>query len=183
MIIEAAVAITTSIMARSLVLMAFGLDSIIELASAGVLMWRLAVELKAGLAFPEAIEIRASKVASALLFALAAYVILTAGSSLWYRVGADFSLAGLLLAVISIPAMYALARAKLKTAENLGSRALRADAIEAITCGYLGVVVVISLVAQLIFRVWWVDGVASLAVVFFLVREGREAWRGYDCCK
>jgi divalent metal cation (Fe/Co/Zn/Cd) transporter len=183
MIIEAAVAIAASIMARSLVLMAFGLDSIIELASAGVLMWRLAVELKAGLAFSEAIEIRATKVAGALLFALAAYVILTAGSSLWFRVGADFSLAGLVLAVISIPAMYALARAKLKTAENLGSRALRADAIEAITCGYLGVVVVISLVAQLIFRAWWVDGVASLAVVFFLVREGREAWRGDDCCK
>jgi divalent metal cation (Fe/Co/Zn/Cd) transporter len=183
MIIEAAVAIAAAIAAHSLTLMAFGLDSIIELASAGVLMWRLAIELKAGHAFPESIENRASKIAGALLFALAMYVVLSAGLSLSYRVGAEFSFPGLLIAIISIPAMYALAQAKLWTADRLGSRALRADAIEAITCGYLAVVVVIGLVAQLTFRAWWVDGVASLAIVLLLIKEGREAWRGDQCCE
>ncbi len=183
MIVEASVAIAAAIAAHSLTLMAFGLDSIIELASAGVLMWRLTIELKAGVAFPESIEIRASKIAGALLFGLAIYVILSAGLSLSYRVGAEFSLPGLVIAIISIPAMYALARAKLRTADKLGSRALRADAIEAVTCGYLAVVVVIGLVAQLTLRAWWIDGVASLAIVFLLIKEGWEAWRGDECCE
>jgi divalent metal cation (Fe/Co/Zn/Cd) transporter len=61
-------------------------------------------------------------------------------------------------------------------------RPLRAEAIEAVTCGYLSVVVVAGLVADLVFKAWWVDGVTSLAIVWLLIREGREAWSGEDCC-
>ena len=64
----------------------------------------------------------------------------------------------------------------------LDSRGLRADAIESVTCGWLSLVVVVALVAQLIIGAWWVDAVASLGIVWFLVQEGREAWTGEDCC-
>ena len=78
--------------------------------------------------------------------------------------------------------MYVLSRRKLHLAEALGSRALRADAIESITCGWLSIVVVAALLAQLIIGAWWVDAVASLGIVWLLVREGREAWKGEQCC-
>ncbi len=68
-------------------------------------------------------------------------------------------------------------------AEQLGSRALRADPIESITCGWLSFVVVLGLVAQLAVGAWWVDSLASLASVYFLLKEGREAWTGDECCE
>jgi divalent metal cation (Fe/Co/Zn/Cd) transporter len=182
MSLEAAVAIGSGVVAHSLTLVAFGIDSIIELASALVLVWRLNVELRRGAAFSEAAEERASKIGGALLFALAAYVIGSAGMGLWNRQGADFSVSGLVVALVAIPAMAVLSRLKLQVAEGLASRALRADAVEAITCGYLSFVVVIGLGAQLFFHAWWVDGVSSLAIVYFLLKEGHEAWKGDDCC-
>jgi divalent metal cation (Fe/Co/Zn/Cd) transporter len=78
--------------------------------------------------------------------------------------------------------MYFLSRRKLKVADALGSRALRADAVESITCCWLAFVVVAALVAQHLVGAWWVDAVASLGIVWFLIREGREAWEGDECC-
>jgi divalent metal cation (Fe/Co/Zn/Cd) transporter len=175
---EAAIAVVAGVMAHSVTLVAFGLDSVIELASAGVLLWRLIVELKRGRAFSEAVEARASKIAGALLFALAGYVAVSATWSLWRREGEAFSPIGLAVAIVAIPTMALLARAKLRVAEALESHALRADAVEAIACGYLSFVVVIGLVAQLLLRAWWVDGVTSLALTVVLIREAREAWEG-----
>jgi divalent metal cation (Fe/Co/Zn/Cd) transporter len=74
--------------------------------------------------------------------------------------------------------MYVLSRQKLALAEQLGSRALRADAVESITCGWLSFVVVIGLLAQFALGAWWVDCVASLAIVYFLIKEG--ARRGME---
>jgi divalent metal cation (Fe/Co/Zn/Cd) transporter len=117
-----------------------------------------------------------------LLFALAAYVVASAGWKLWTHEGAEFSIPGLTISVLAIPIMYVLSRGKLKLAGVLGSRALRADAIESITGGWLSLVVVVALAAQLLLGAWWVDAVASLGIVWFLIREGREAWQGEDCC-
>ncbi len=117
-----------------------------------------------------------------MLFALAAYVVASAGWSLWQGQGEEFSLAGLIVTVIAIPAMYLLARAKLRLADQLGSRALRVDAIESAACGYLSAVIVVGLLAQWVFGAWWIDGVTSLTLVYFLVKEGLEGWRGEDCC-
>jgi divalent metal cation (Fe/Co/Zn/Cd) transporter len=183
MIIEAAVAIGSGIAANSLTLIAFGVDSIIELASAGVLVWRLTVELRRGQAFAESADRTAARIGGALLFALAVYVVASAGWKLWTHEGAEFSLPGLIVSVLAIPTMYFLSQRKLKLAETLGSRALRADAIESITCGWLSTVVVGALGAQLVLGAWWVDAVASLGIVWFLIREGREAWRGEECCE
>lgn len=181
MVIEAIVALGAGLAAGSVVLLAFGLDSVIELLSAGVLLWRLAVELRHGQAFSEAAERLASRIGGGLLFALAGYVVLSAGWSLWMRDGAAFSVPGLVVSLLALPIMRHLARRKIALAEALGSRALRADAMESITCGWLSLVVVVSLVAQGAFGAWWVDPVGALAIVWLLVKEGREAWSGEAC--
>jgi divalent metal cation (Fe/Co/Zn/Cd) transporter len=181
MTIEAAVAIGAGWMAGSLVLVAFGLDSVVELASAGVLMWRLSVELRHGQKFSERAERTAGRVGGALLFLLAAYITTAALWHLRVGQGEEFSWPGFIVALVAIPAMRYLALRKIAIAEKIGSRALRADAMEAVTCGWLSFVVVASLAAQWLFGAWWIDSVGSLAIVWFLVKEGREAWFGSDC--
>src|SRR6266700_643157 len=112
-----AIAIASGIAAHSVTLLAFGLDSVIELISAGVLVWRLTVELRHGQAFSERAEQRAAKIGGALLFALAAYVVLRAGWSLWTQRAEDFSMPGLMVALVAIPIMYFLAKRKIALAE------------------------------------------------------------------
>ncbi len=98
------------------------------------------------------------------------------------REGAEFSLPGLIISVLAVPVMYFLSRRKLQVASMLGSRARRTDAVESITCGWLALVVAGALVAQFFIDAWWVDPLASLGVVWFVAREGREAWEGEECC-
>ena len=181
MTVEAAVGIAAGWMASSLVLSAFGLDSLIELASAGVLTWRLSVELRHGQVFSERAERMASRIGGGLLFVLAAYVTAAAVWQLWKGTGEEFSWPGFIVALVAIPAMRYLASRKRAIAEKIGSRALRADAVEAVTCGWLSLVVVVSLTAQWLTGAWWIDGVGSLAIVWFLVKEGRKAWSGDGC--
>jgi divalent metal cation (Fe/Co/Zn/Cd) transporter len=162
MTIEAIVAIAWGWTASSLVLVAFGLDSVLELASAGVLMWRLSID-------------------GALLFLLAAYVTTAALWHLWQGKGEEFSWPGFIVALVAIPAMRYLALRKIAIAEKIGSRALRADAMEAVACGWLSFVVVTSLAVQWLFGAWWVDSIGSLAIAWLLIKEGREAWSGDEC--
>ena len=182
MMIEAGVALWSGYAAHSITLLAFGFDSVVELTSAGVLVWRLMVELRRGQAFPEEVEQLASKIGGALLFALAAYVVISAMWSLWMQRAEEFSMPGLLVAVAAIPIMYFLAKQKISIAEQIGSRALRADAVESITCGWLSIMVVLGLTAQYLIGAWWIDSATSLAIVWFLVKEGREAWANEKCC-
>jgi divalent metal cation (Fe/Co/Zn/Cd) transporter len=116
------------------------------------------------------------------LFVLAAYIVVGAVWSLWARHAEAFSLSGLIVALLALPIMTFLARRKIVIASQLGSRAMRADAAESITCGWLSLVVVVGLLADLMLGAWWVDAVTSLAIVGFVVKEAREAWSGHDCC-
>jgi len=180
MVIEAAVSIGSGILAGSLSLIAFGADSVIELASAVVLMWRLRLELRQGGEFPETVEERVRKIAGALVFALSAYVLASAVYVLWRQEGQEFSTPGLIVTASAIPAMYLLARAKINVVDLIDSRALRADAAESIACAYLAAVVLVGLIAQWLLGAWWIDSITSLVIVVFLVKEGREAWVGDD---
>ena len=180
MAVEAAVAVASGVSARSISLTAFGLDSVIELASAGVLIWRLSRELRFGRAVSAATEQIARRITGGLLFALAAYVIAAAGWSLWRGEGATFSWPGLTVAALAIPIMALLAQRKLSLARRLGSGALRADAAESLACLWLSGAVVIGLIVQLVLGFWWIDAVTSLAIVWFLVSEGREAWQSEE---
>ena len=178
MVVEAAVAIGSGIAARSLTLTAFGVDSVIELLSACLLLWRLRVELRERETFSEATERTAGRVGAVLLGALSIYVVASAAWSLWLGAGQEFSALGLALALLAIPIMAVLATAKRRLADAIGSAALRADAIESAACLYLSCVVVISLLAQWAIGAWWIDGVGALALAPFLIKEAHEAWAG-----
>ena len=182
MSIEALVAIASGVAAGSVCLLAFGLDSVIELASAGVLVWRLTVELRRGEVFAEATERLASRIAGSLLLALAATIVGVAAWKLTTRAGESFSWPGLIVAALAMPIMAVLARRKLAVADALGSPAMRADAMESLTCGWLSLAVVAGLIVQALSGAWWVDAVTSLGIVGLLIREGLEAWRGEPCC-
>ena len=144
-------------------------------------MWRLTVELRHGQEFSEKAERIASRLAGSLLILLATYVVVAAIWRLWTGTREEFSWPGFVLALAAIPAMRYLARRKLAIAEKIGSRALRADAMEAIACGWLSFVVVVTLAFQWLIGAWWIDSVGSLAIVYFLVKEGREALSGDEC--
>ena len=184
MVVEAALAIGAGLRAGSLLLEAFGLDSLIELISAGVLYWRLRWEMRAvspDSGALEAVERRASQVGGYLLFALAVYVVGEAAFGLLHRQAASVSFLGLGVAVMAALGMPVLARAKLGVAERIGSRALRADAMESLTCGYLSWALLAGLLANVLLGWWWLDSAAALLLVPLLIREGREALRGEDC--
>jgi divalent metal cation (Fe/Co/Zn/Cd) transporter len=176
------------LLSNSLLLEAFALDSAIELFSACVLLWRLRVEGsgKATAATVEQVERRASKLAGYALFVLAFYVVAdSAFGLLTHRVSdARQGSWGIVIGLLSAIGMPILARQKLKIAssERLNSKALRADAIEALTCGYLSIVLIIGLAAARLFGWWWLDSSAAMALVPLLIKEGLEAVSGECRC-
>ena len=176
MVIEAAVAIGAGIAARSLLLVAFGIDSGIELSSAIFAFRRFQIEKFAGdLEGARAVEHKTARIAGYLLLLLSAYVSVQAACGLLTRHAAESSPVGLALAVIAAIGMPVLAKAKLRVAAKIDSRALRADAIETLTCGYLSWILLAGLVFNTVVHWWWIDSVASLAIVPLLAREARES--------
>ena len=183
MTIEAVGAIGAGLVAGSTLLLAFGIDSVIELASAGVLYRRLRLEAVGGdTCKVEAAEAMAGKIGGTLLFALAAYVVAASAYKLSHRGGAHESYVGLAIAAVAAFGMPHLARAKLRIADRIGSRALRADALESFTCGYLAWVLLAGLGANALLHWWWLDGAGALVLVPLLIKEGREAYTGHCLC-
>lgn len=183
MVIEASASIGAGVVAESVLLLAFGVDSIIELISAGVLFHRLLKEAD-GTANAEAIEAleqRAARIAGYLLYALTVYVVLQSGYGLLHRHTAEISSVGLAVALVAALGMPVLARAKIRAADRIGSKSLRADAMETFTCGFLSWVLLAGLAANALLHWWWLDSVAALVLVPFLVKEGREAMGGCRC--
>jgi divalent metal cation (Fe/Co/Zn/Cd) transporter len=179
MVIEAAAAIGAGIAARSLLLVAFGIDSAIELASAIVVFRRFQMELRGkfggDLDAARGIERKTARSAGYLLLLLSAYVVVQALLGLLSRRAAETSYLGIVIAVIAAFAMPLLAKTKLRVADRIGSRSLRADAMETLTCGYLSWILLAGLTLNAVTHWWWVDSFASLAIVPLLVREGLKA--------
>jgi divalent metal cation (Fe/Co/Zn/Cd) transporter len=124
----------------------------------------------------------ASRAAGALLLLLAAYILIDAGRRLLgFGAEAEQSLVGIVLTAISLVVMPVLGWAKLRTARQLGSRALRADAYETIACAWLSLTTLTGLVLNAAFGWWWADPLAALVLVPLIVREGLEGWKG-ECC-
>jgi divalent metal cation (Fe/Co/Zn/Cd) transporter len=187
MTIEGAASLLLGWMSKSLLLEAFGIDSVIELFSAAVLLWRLRVEAS-GIATSEhvnLVERRAARLVGYSLYALVAYVLLNSGYGLFIAkrtTDTHESVWGILIGAVAKVGMPILAGYKLKVAARLNSRALRADAIESITCGYLSIVLVIGLAATRLLDWWWLDSVAALALIPFIIKEGRAAINGGCNC-
>jgi divalent metal cation (Fe/Co/Zn/Cd) transporter len=187
MTVEGAASLLLGWASKSLLLEAFGIDSVVELFSAGVLLWRLRVEASgsASADYAEAVEHRAARYVGYSLYALVAYVVLNSGYGLFLAkriTDTHESAWGILIGLVAKIGMPILAGYKLKVAARLNSRALRADAVESITCGYLSIVLMVGLGATRLFGWWWLDSVAALALVPFLIKEGREAIRGECSC-
>lgn len=185
MLIEASVSIGAGAMAGSVLLLAFGVDSVIELISASVLFLRLRKEANGAgndEAEIEVLEHRASRIAGYLLYVLAAYVVLQSGYGLLHRHMAETSWVGLSVALVAALGMPVLAKAKIRVADRIGSKALRADAMETFTCGFLSWVLLAGLAANALLHWWWLDSVAALVLVPFLLKEGREAVTGECSC-
>src|SRR5436189_109805 len=165
MAIEGAASLLLGWASKSLLLEAFGIDSVIELFSAGVLLWRLRVEAS-GTATSEhvnLVELRAARMVGYALYALVAYVVLNSGYGLFIAkriIDTHESVWGILIGAVAKVGMPILAGYKLKVAARLNSRALRADAIESITCGYLSIVLLICLAATWIHGWLWMDSIA-----------------------
>ena len=187
MTIEGAAALALGWFSKSLLLEAFGADSVIELLSAGVLLWRLRVEAggRADEARIDRTERRAARWMGFMLYGLAIVVVLNSAYGLFVArrlTDTSESVWGILIGLVATFGMPILAGYKLRVAARLNSRALRADAMESITCGYLSIVLMIGLAATRLCGWWWLDSVAALALVPFLIREGRAAVRGEGCC-
>ena len=185
MTIEGAAALLLGWASNSLLLEAFGIDSVIELFSAAVLFWRLRVEASgtAGSEHVDIVERKAARLVGYSLYALVAYVVLNSGYGLFISrriTDTHESVLGILIGLVAKVGMPILAAYKLKVAARLNSRALRADAIESITCGYLSIALMVGLAATRIFGWWWLDSVAALALIPFLIKEARAAIVG-DC--
>lgn len=177
-------ALAAAFAAGSVVLVGFGIDSFVETASGAVLIWRLRAECKArDHEEIERLDRRAHKLVALSLFGLTAYVGLDAAHALWSRHRPEPSLVGIAVTSISIGVMLWLARAKRRAAVALGSRALEADAFQTTACWWLSLITLAGVGLNAALGWWWADPVAALGMTYFLVREGREAWRGEDCCE
>ena len=187
MTVEGTAALLLGWASKSLLLEAFGIDSIIELFSAGVLLWRLRVEAsgRGDETRIEAVELRASRLVGYTLYLLVGYVVFNSAYGIFiaHRVTDTHESAwGILIGLVAKIGMPILAGYKLKVAARLNSSALRADAIEAIVCGYLSIVLMVGLAATRILGWWWLDSVAALALIPFLIKEGRAAMAGKCGC-
>lgn len=175
--LEGMVAIGLGLAARSVALTGFGVDSVIEVTSGALLWWRLRTELGSAPLGP-VVERRAARGAGVLLLALGIYIIVESARQLIAATRPATSPMGIGLAVLSLIVMPLLGRAKLRTAEALGSRALRADAHEAVVCAWLSATTLLGLGLNAMLGWWWADPVAALAMLPLIVREGIEAWKG-----
>lgn len=177
--LECVIAIAAGVMAGSVALVGFGIDSAIESVSGGVLLWRLHAERRGK--DVETLERKALKLVGVSFFLLAAYVTFDAGKSLIEREAPNSSTLGIALAVVSMVVMPLLARAKRKTAAHLNSAALHADSRQTSLCAYLSAILLGGLTLNALLGWWWADPIAALAMVPIIAREGLEAVKGNTC--
>lgn len=180
-VVEAGIAVTSGILAGSIALVGFGLDSVIELAAAGALLWRLTVEARgAGHEAVERSERRVGRFIGVTFLVLAAYVLVVALVALVTGDQPGESIIGIVLAAASLVVMPLVAWGKLRAAAVIGSASLRAEAKETLACAYLSLALLLGLVANAAAGLWWADPAAALLMVPWLVREGIEGLRGEE---
>jgi divalent metal cation (Fe/Co/Zn/Cd) transporter len=174
--LEAAIGIITGMLAGSVALIGFGIDSVIEIASSTVLLWRLSDRPRA-----EEREMTAHRLVGAGFLALAAYISIDAIRDLITRNPASVSYFGIVYAAACVIVMPLLARAKRRIAAHLDSDALHADSHQSDICAYLSVILLVGLALNALFGWWWADPVAALCMVPIVLKEGYSGLRGETC--
>ncbi len=176
MVVEAVVSIGAGIAARSALLTAFGIDSVIELVSGAILLWRLSVEARGeDTKRIERAEQRAAWVVAVALALLCVYVLATAVYGLLTQSRPENSLVGIAISIAALVVMPMLGITKRRIAARIGSSALRGDAASSFTCGYMAGAVLLGVGLNALFHWWWAEDVASLLFLFWLIGETREA--------
>jgi len=173
---EAAIAVAAGLVASSIALVGFGLDSVVEVSSGLYILWQFRHPM------PESRERRALRLMAVSFFVLAAYVAFESVRALTTGHDADPSRIGIVLATASLAIMPFLSWAQRRTGKALGSNAVVADSTQTLLCTYLSAVLLAGLVLNAVAGWSWADPVAGLVIAAVAVREGREAWRGEGCC-
>ncbi len=176
-LVEAAVALTEGARVSSAALIGFGLDSLIEVSSAAAIAWQFAAK------DPETREKTALRIVAISFFALAIYVTVDAILALAGQQEPRHSPIGIGLAAVSLAIMPLLSWAQRRAGRELGSRSAVADSKQTLLCTYLSAVLLAGLLLNAVAGWWWADPIAALVIAGVAVREGRDAWRGDDCCR
>ena len=178
-LLEGLVAVVAGWMAGSISLIGFGIDSFIEVTSASVLLWRMSVD--ADIERRERNERLAMKIVGGSFLALSAYIGYESVADLVRRQAPEHSLPGIVLACASLLVMPLLSRAKRKVGNALGSAAMHADAKQTDFCVYLSAILLVGLLLNALFGLWWADPVAALVMVPLIAKEGLEGVGGEGC--
>jgi divalent metal cation (Fe/Co/Zn/Cd) transporter len=174
-LIEAVVAIAAGAIASSAALIAFGLDSTIEVFSAAAVAWQFTRR------DPERWEKGTLRAIAIAFFALAAYVTITSLTALLTQAEVEHSSLGIAITAVSVIVMPFLSFAERRAGRELGSATAVADSKQTLICTYLSAAVLMGLLLNTVFGWWWADAIAGLVIAGFAVREGLEAWRGDAC--
>src|SRR6266403_5309595 len=177
--LEGLVAVIAGAVAGSVSLMGFGIDSFIEVTSGSALLWRMSVD--ADVHRRERNERRALQVVSVCFLCLAVYIIYVSGTDLWSKRAPEHSIAGILLACVSLLVMPLLSRAKRRVGRSLGSAAMHADAKQTEFCTYLSAILLVGLLLNAFLGLWWADPLAALIMVPIIAKEGVEGLQGRAC--
>lgn len=178
MSIEGIVGVVAGIVAGSIALIGFGLDSAIEGFASLVIVWRFT----GSRTLSHAAEERAQKLVAIQFFILAPYVGVESIRALVNASHADESMVGIVLAVTSLVVMPWLGRAKQRIGSRIGSSATASEGRQNLLCAYLAAALLVGLVGNAMFGAWWLDPVVGLLIAGLAVYEGRESWRGDACC-
>ncbi len=178
--LEGVTSIVAGLIARSVSLVGFGLDSLIEVTSGAALLWRLHHDLD--LSRREQVERAALRTVGACFIALALYILYESGSMLIRYVPPKRSIFGIVIAAISVIVMPLLARAKRRVARQIGSGAMHADSKQADFCSYLSATLLGGLLLNALLGWWWMDPAAGLVMVPIIGKEGIDGLRAETCC-
>ena len=177
MTLEGAIAILAGILAGSVALIGFGLDSAIEGFASAIIVWRFT----GARMFSQAAEARAQKLVAVQFFILAPYVAFESVQALATSERPDVSWLGIALSATSVVVMPYLGIAKQRIADLIGSAATKGEGRQNMLCAYLAGALLVGLLANAAFGAWWLDPLIGLLIAVVAVREGREAWAGEGC--
>jgi divalent metal cation (Fe/Co/Zn/Cd) transporter len=178
--VEGLVSIVAGVIAGSVSLIGFGLDSLIEVASGTALLWRLHHDLNRFRR--ERVERITLRIVGGSFVALALYILYESGSTLIGHEAPERSIPGIIVAAVSVVVMPLLARAKRRVAAGIGSGAMKADSRQTDFCTYLSAILLGGLLLNAVAGWWWADPVAGLVMVPIIAKEGVDGLRGKTCC-
>lgn len=177
--LEGLVAVVAGIVAGSISLVGFGIDSFIEVTSGSVLLWRMSVD--SDVHHRPRNEKLALRIVGVCFLVLATYIAYDSISDLWSKGAPEHSIAGIVLACASLVVMPILSRAKRKVGRALSSAAMHADAKQTEFCTYLSAILLLGLLLNAFFGLWWADPLAALIMIPIIAKEGIEGVQGKAC--